>query len=108
MPTSAWAWRAGGLEAAHAPRRRSMPTRTWACHPGVPRCWSKVSTARRPEADGMKKLDVWGPALILLASGTFSRAADAPLADASERGDRASVRALLDRHLDVNRPQADG
>jgi uncharacterized protein len=32
----------------------------------------------------------------------------APLADAAERGDRAQLRALLDRHADVNAPQADG
>ena len=33
---------------------------------------------------------------------------DAPLADAAEKMDRASVRALLEQRVDVNTPQADG
>jgi ankyrin repeat protein len=35
-------------------------------------------------------------------------AADAPLADAAEKSDRASIRALLNRHVNVNQAQADG
>ena len=37
-----------------------------------------------------------------------SAAADAPLADAMEKMDRAAVRALLQRRADVNAPQVDG
>lgn len=49
----------------------------------------------------------------LLALGLFIpvasvESADAPLADAAEKSDRASVRALLDRHVDVNQAQVDG
>ncbi len=47
-------------------------------------------------------------ALLLLAIGLDARAADAPLADAVERSDRATVRALLERRVDVNQAQADG
>jgi len=46
-------------------------------------------------------------ALILSAVG-LSAAADAPLADAMEKMDRAAVRALLQRRADVNAPQVDG
>jgi ankyrin repeat protein len=46
-------------------------------------------------------------ALILSAVG-LSAAAEAPLADAMEKMDRAAVRALLQRRADVNAPQVDG
>ena len=46
-------------------------------------------------------------ALVLSAVG-LSAAADAPLADAMEKMDRAAVRALLQRRADVNAPQVDG
>ena len=49
-----------------------------------------------------------GLALVLLASASKSLAADAPLADAAEKQDRASVRALVERHVDVNQAQVDG
>ena len=35
-------------------------------------------------------------------------AADSPVADAAERGDRANLRAMIDGHADVNLPQVDG
>jgi len=44
----------------------------------------------------------------VLAASSAAMAADAPLADAAERQDRASVRRLLDERADVNQPQADG
>ena len=47
-------------------------------------------------------------AIPLLAAGPIARGADAPLADAAERSDRAAVRALLDRRADINQPQPDG
>jgi len=47
-------------------------------------------------------------ALVLLASATGSRAAEAPLADVSEKNDRASVRSLVERQVDVNQAQVDG
>jgi ankyrin repeat protein len=48
-------------------------------------------------------------AAYLLSAVTLSAAAaDAPLADAMENMDRDAVHALLQRHADVNAPQADG
>src|SRR5262245_7256972 len=49
------------------------------------------------------------PAAMLLSAATLSSAAaEAPLADAMEKMDRAAVRALLQRRADVNAPQVDG
>jgi ankyrin repeat protein len=48
-------------------------------------------------------------AALVLSAASFSAAgAEAPLADAMEKMDRAAVRALLQRHADVNAPQVDG
>jgi ankyrin repeat protein len=44
----------------------------------------------------------------LLSTVGLSAAADAPLADAMEKMDRAAVRTLLQRRADVNAPQVDG
>src|SRR5262249_17465540 len=51
-----------------------------------------------------------GLASLLLASGPWRAAAAAPspIADAAERSDRATVRALLKQHADVSVPQVDG
>ncbi len=46
--------------------------------------------------------------LLLSAVGVRGAASDARLADAAERMDRATIRALLQRHVDVNAPQVDG
>src|SRR5688572_3617853 len=43
-------------------------------------------------------------ALLALAA----RAAESWLADAAEKSDRATIRALLEKQADVNAPQADG
>jgi ankyrin repeat protein len=50
----------------------------------------------------------WLLALLLVASGLESFAADAPLADAAEHRDRSRVRALIERKADVNQAQVDG
>src|SRR6478672_7707830 len=47
-------------------------------------------------------------AFLLAAANLSSAAADAPLADAMEKMDRAAVRALLQRRADVNAAQVDG
>jgi ankyrin repeat protein len=57
---------------------------------------------------GPTRLGACGLALVLLAPASGSLAADAPLADASEKGDRAGVRTLVGRRADVNRAQVDG
>lgn len=44
----------------------------------------------------------------MLAAALTARAADSPVADAVMNGDRAAVRALLQRKADVNAPQPDG
>jgi ankyrin repeat protein len=47
-------------------------------------------------------------AVAALLSVTVLGASEARLADAAKRMDRASVRALLQQHTDVNAPQVDG
>lgn len=51
---------------------------------------------------------VCGLALVLLAAGSAADGADAPLADAAEKEDRAGVRALIARRVEVDRAQVDG
>src|SRR2546426_6227547 len=46
--------------------------------------------------------------LLLFVVSSSSFAAESRLADAAEKSDRTTVRALLKRHADVNAPQADG
>jgi ankyrin repeat protein len=57
---------------------------------------------------GVTRFVACGLALVFLASAPDSLAADAPLADAAERQDRAGVRALVERRVDVNQGQVDG
>ena len=57
---------------------------------------------------GRKRFGACGLALVLLAAGLGGDGADAPLADAAEKADRAGVRALLERRVDVNQAQVDG
>ena len=54
------------------------------------------------------RLGSLGLALVVMAAGSRPTRADAPLADAAESGDRAGVRALVDRRADANQAQADG
>jgi uncharacterized protein len=56
---------------------------------------------------GLTRWVACGLALVLLASASESLA-DASLADAAENQDRASVRAMVERHADVNQAQVDG
>jgi uncharacterized protein len=59
----------------------------------------------------MRRAALFGLNLIVLALsavGLSAGAAEAPLADAMEKMDRAAVRALVQRRADVNAPQADG
>ena len=53
-----------------------------------------------------RKLSALGLTL-LLATSIFA-VEKSPLADAVEKSDRATIRALLKQHIDVNAPQADG
>ena len=58
---------------------------------------------------GRNRFGACGLALVLLAGARVgSLAADAPLADAAEKADRAGVRALLEQRVDVNQAQVDG
>jgi ankyrin repeat protein len=56
----------------------------------------------------LARLHACGLALALLIPATRSLGGEAPLADAAERRDRAGVRALLERGVDVNQAQVDG
>ena len=47
-------------------------------------------------------------ALLVSTVAVEGAAAQAPLADAAEKMDRAKIRALLEQRVDVNAPQADG
>jgi ankyrin repeat protein len=51
---------------------------------------------------------VFGLALLLFANSPETVGSESRLADAAEKMDRASVRASLERRVDVNAPQADG
>jgi uncharacterized protein len=44
----------------------------------------------------------------LLAVGSLARGAETPLPDAAEKQDRASIRTLVERRVDVNQAQPDG
>ena len=57
---------------------------------------------------GRNRCGVRGLAFILLALVSTVEGADAPLADAAERSDRASVRALIGRGVDASQAQVDG
>lgn len=61
------------------------------------------------ESNGTRPITfaAWGLALVLTAACPAAASGPA-LADAAERGDRAAVRALLDRGDDANAAQADG
>ncbi len=51
---------------------------------------------------------LFGSVLVLSSIGLTAAGADAPIADAMEKMDRAAVRTLLQRRADVNAPQVDG
>src|ERR1041385_7195834 len=55
-----------------------------------------------------RKLIATSAAVVLLAVGLLDAAHDAAVADATERMDRAAIRALLRQHANVNTPQVDG
>jgi ankyrin repeat protein len=56
----------------------------------------------------LKSFALCAPAFLLSVVSVFAAGADAPLADAAEKMDRAMIRTLLQRHADVNAPQVDG
>jgi ankyrin repeat protein len=56
----------------------------------------------------MKRLAIYGVALLLLTVSVHAGPSRAPLADAVERMDRPGIRALLKQRVDVNAPQVDG
>src|ERR1051326_739062 len=70
---------------------------------------SNLDTIREPD-DYSNRMNPFGPiglALFLAAAGPAA-GARSPLADAAEKSDRATVRALLKQKVDVNAPQVDG
>jgi ankyrin repeat protein len=63
------------------------------------------STGTLAELKAMRSRASWLLALLLVAAPA---GAESPLVDAVKHGDRAAVRALLDKHVDVNRAEPDG
>ena len=57
---------------------------------------------------GLDRFIAGGLALVVLASCSAASGVDAPVADAAERADRAGVRVLIGRRVDVNIAQTDG
>jgi uncharacterized protein len=57
---------------------------------------------------GRNGFGAWGLACVLVGFGANASAADAPLADAAERLERATFRSLLEQRVDVNQAQVDG
>src|SRR6185312_12335717 len=57
---------------------------------------------------GLERIRVGSLAVVILAFGSGSIAANAPLADAAEKNDRVAIRSLIERRDDVNRAQIDG
>jgi ankyrin repeat protein len=70
----------------------------------------RPSDIHSPQGRGELRLALRGLtlALLLLACTAPTQAGDAPLTDAAEKSDWATVRVLLDRHESVNQRQADG
>jgi ankyrin repeat protein len=56
----------------------------------------------------LKRFAGWGIASLLSVAGLIGSGPEARLADATKHMDRASIRALLQQHIDVNTPQIDG
>jgi ankyrin repeat protein len=56
----------------------------------------------------VKRLGIYGMALLLIPVSLRGASSEAALADAAEKMDRAAVRTLLAGHADVNLPQVDG
>ena len=56
----------------------------------------------------MMRATVYAAALLLSTVALGAATAEAPLANAMEKMDRAAVRTLLQKHADVNAPQVDG
>lgn len=55
------------------------------------------------------RFEIGATAIIWIASiGSLAARAEAPLADAAERGDRAAVRELIERRTNLNQAQVDG
>jgi uncharacterized protein len=56
----------------------------------------------------VKRLAIYGIALLLSTVSLHGAGPASSLADAAEQMDRSRIRALLKQHVDVNRPQVDG
>src|SRR5882724_6668555 len=56
----------------------------------------------------LKRFVPWGTAAILSGFSLLAAAPEARLADAAKASDKAAIRALIEKHADVNVPQVDG
>src|SRR5262249_43348188 len=76
-------------------------------------CWRSENTKQPQSAPRTQKrlgsaISAVSAVAFFFVGATLAASSDAPLADAVERMDRARIRTLLQRHADVNAPQADG
>src|SRR5262249_6661886 len=70
--------------------------------------WYVASGFSRTSLSGFSRTFAFCAAIVLLCTTAARAAADARLADAVEKMDRAAVRQLVAQRADVNAPQADG
>src|SRR4051812_10868373 len=56
----------------------------------------------------LKRFGPWGIASILSVSSLLAAAPEVRVADAAKASDKAAIRALIEKHADVNAPQVDG
>ena len=56
----------------------------------------------------VKRFGPWGLAALLSVGSLIAAGPDARLADAAKASDKAAIRALIEKHADVNAPQIDG
>src|SRR5580765_2091137 len=56
----------------------------------------------------LKRFGPWGIASILSAFSLLAAAPETRLADAAKTSNKAAIRALIEKHADVNAPQIDG
>ncbi len=77
---------------------------------GVALTWFVVAPSGRDPSPLQSRLfpSSFALSVLLLIIGSTSFAAESRLADAAEKSDRATIRALLKQQADVNSPQVDG
>src|SRR5207237_3528940 len=99
---------AAGEPAPDAAREGRRAPRQVCRQPGKGRRAARSLTHGADIMMGSTSFGLSAAALLLSAVNLSAASADAPVADAMEKMDRAAVRALLQRKADINAPQVDG